>query len=40
MKIFEPQKVFEYSVAIIATMVAAGSVMGVAHLLITLAGKF
>jgi hypothetical protein len=35
-RIFDPQVVFEYSLAVIATMAAAGSALGVGHLLLTL----
>jgi hypothetical protein len=35
-KLFDPQVVFEYSVAVIATMVAAGMALAVGHLLLTL----
>jgi len=35
-KIFDPIKVFEYSVALIATMIGAACVMGVGHLLVSL----
>ena len=35
-KLFDPQVVFEYSVAVIVTMAAAGSALGVGHLLLTL----
>jgi hypothetical protein len=39
-KLFEPIKVFEYSVAIVAVMVAAGATMWVAELLVKLIRLF